>query len=51
MKFNHEYLLQYIALICINIIAFTYDSDYLKLAVGLDCALLGYNFYAIRRKY
>ena len=48
MNIGHEDILQYIALACVNAIAFVYDGDYMKLAIGLDCAILGYNFYAIR---
>jgi hypothetical protein len=48
MRIEHESILQYIALACVNIIAFAYDGDYMKLAIGLDCAILGYNFYAVR---
>ena len=48
MKIEHESILQYIALACVNLIAFAYDGDYMKLAIGLDCAILGYNFYAVR---
>jgi len=42
--------LQLTALICVNLLAFIYDSQWLYVAVALDCATLGFNLSAILPK-
>ena len=50
MKYNHELILQYIALTFLNIIAIIYDGELVKFVLLIDSGILGYNFYANKSK-
>lgn len=36
-------ILQSIALVCLNILAFTYDAQFVYMAIGIDALVLGFN--------
>jgi len=40
---NAEHILQIIALLGINSLAFIYDAEYINLAIGIDALILGIN--------
>jgi len=47
---DRTFCLQIFALACVNALAVIYDGQWLPVAVGLDCAMFGYQVGAFQKK-
>lgn len=44
-----SFALQLTALVCVNVLAFLYDGEYIPVAIGTDALVLGFNVAAIKK--
>jgi len=48
-EIDRTFCLQILALACVNALALVYDGQWLPVAVGLDCAMFGYQIGTFKR--